>query len=83
MYFTPETLLNHVFEDLRKPKAPNNIGILSATEPATIKSDIDTRSQPRTTNTTANQKKNGLPRRSVTTARGRRRERGEETTAKP
>jgi hypothetical protein len=24
MYFTPETLLNHVFEDLRKPKAPNN-----------------------------------------------------------
>jgi hypothetical protein len=25
MYHTPETLLNHVFEDLRKPKAPNNI----------------------------------------------------------
>jgi hypothetical protein len=24
MYFTPETLLSHVFEDLRKPKAPNN-----------------------------------------------------------
>jgi hypothetical protein len=23
MYSTPETLLNHVFEDLRKPKAPN------------------------------------------------------------
>jgi hypothetical protein len=23
MYFTPETLLNHTFEDLRKPKAPN------------------------------------------------------------
>jgi hypothetical protein len=23
-YFTPKTLLNHVFEDLRKPKAPNN-----------------------------------------------------------
>jgi hypothetical protein len=23
MYFTPKTLLNHVFEDLRKPKAPN------------------------------------------------------------
>jgi hypothetical protein len=22
MYYTPETLLNHVFEDLRKPKAP-------------------------------------------------------------
>jgi hypothetical protein len=24
MYHTPETLLNHVFEDLWKPKAPNN-----------------------------------------------------------
>jgi hypothetical protein len=24
MYFTPETLLNHVFEVLRKPKAPNS-----------------------------------------------------------
>jgi hypothetical protein len=24
MYYIPETLLNHVFEDLRKPKAPNN-----------------------------------------------------------
>jgi hypothetical protein len=23
MYYTPETLLNHVFEDLRKPKARN------------------------------------------------------------
>jgi hypothetical protein len=23
MYYTPETLLNHVFEDLRKLKAPN------------------------------------------------------------
>jgi hypothetical protein len=23
MYYTPETLLNHVFEDLQKPKAPN------------------------------------------------------------
>jgi hypothetical protein len=23
MYHTPETLLNHVFEDLWKPKAPN------------------------------------------------------------
>jgi hypothetical protein len=23
MYYTPETSLNHVFEDLRKPKAPN------------------------------------------------------------
>jgi hypothetical protein len=23
-HYTPETLLNHVFEDLRKPKAPNN-----------------------------------------------------------
>jgi hypothetical protein len=25
MYFTPKTLLNHVFEDLWKPKAPNII----------------------------------------------------------
>jgi hypothetical protein len=24
MYYTPETLLNHVFEDLRKMKAPNS-----------------------------------------------------------
>jgi hypothetical protein len=24
MYHTPETLLNHVFEDLRKTKAPNS-----------------------------------------------------------
>jgi hypothetical protein len=24
MYYTPETLLHHVFEDLRKPKAPNS-----------------------------------------------------------
>jgi hypothetical protein len=24
MYYTPETLLNHVFEDLRKTKAPSN-----------------------------------------------------------
>jgi hypothetical protein len=29
MYHTPETLLNHVFEDLRKPKAPN-INILDS-----------------------------------------------------
>jgi hypothetical protein len=27
MYFTPETLLNHVFEDLRKPKVPNTVEI--------------------------------------------------------
>jgi hypothetical protein len=26
-HYTPETLLNHVFEDLRKPKAPNRIYI--------------------------------------------------------
>jgi hypothetical protein len=25
MYYTPEILLNHVFEDLRKPKAPNTM----------------------------------------------------------
>jgi hypothetical protein len=24
MHYTPETLLNHVFEDLREPKAPNS-----------------------------------------------------------
>jgi hypothetical protein len=24
MYYTPKTLLNHVFEDLQKPKAPNS-----------------------------------------------------------
>ena len=24
MYYTPKTLLNHVFEDLRKTKAPNS-----------------------------------------------------------
>jgi hypothetical protein len=25
MYYTPKTSLNHVFEDLRRPKAPNRI----------------------------------------------------------
>jgi hypothetical protein len=30
MYFTPEMLLNHVFEDLRKPKAPNTGGEVAA-----------------------------------------------------
>jgi hypothetical protein len=25
MYYTPEILLNHVFEDLRNPKAPNRV----------------------------------------------------------
>jgi hypothetical protein len=28
MYYTPETLSNRVFEDLRKPKAPNNAEVL-------------------------------------------------------
>jgi hypothetical protein len=28
MYYTPKTLLNHVFEDLRKPKAPNTFRII-------------------------------------------------------
>jgi hypothetical protein len=28
IYYTPETLLNHVFEDLRKTKAPNRGPIL-------------------------------------------------------
>src|SRR5688572_29496082 len=26
-HYTPETLLNHVFEDLRKPKAPNSMAM--------------------------------------------------------
>jgi hypothetical protein len=29
MYYTPETLLNHVFEDLEKTKAPNRSEKLS------------------------------------------------------
>jgi hypothetical protein len=28
MYYTPETLLNHVFEDLQKPKAPNSTHLM-------------------------------------------------------
>jgi hypothetical protein len=31
MYYTPETLLNHVFKDLRKTKAPNNNIIFGST----------------------------------------------------
>jgi hypothetical protein len=31
-HYTPEALLNHVFEDLRKPKAPNKAGLLAADE---------------------------------------------------
>jgi hypothetical protein len=27
MYYTPETLSNHVFEDLQKPKAPNRASL--------------------------------------------------------
>jgi hypothetical protein len=27
MYYTPETLLNHVFEDLRQTKAPNSFRV--------------------------------------------------------
>jgi hypothetical protein len=34
MYYTPEILLNHVFEDLRKTKAPNNILARFVNEPA-------------------------------------------------
>jgi hypothetical protein len=44
MYYTPETLLNHVFEDLWKPKAPNimykldfNIGGVSMDKPINVK----------------------------------------------
>jgi hypothetical protein len=29
MHHTPETLLNHVFEDLRKPKAPNSGSLIT------------------------------------------------------
>jgi hypothetical protein len=36
MYFTLETLLNHVFEDLRKPKAPNS-GLRLAAVQDTVK----------------------------------------------
>jgi hypothetical protein len=32
MYFTPKTLLNHVVEDLRKPKAPNRLDGLPRSE---------------------------------------------------
>jgi hypothetical protein len=32
MYYTPETLLNHVFEDLRKPKVPNIGRIVSSAD---------------------------------------------------
>jgi F-type H+-transporting ATPase subunit epsilon len=42
MYFTPETLLNHVFEDLRKPKAPNSsqIGVLPNHAPVNTAIDM-------------------------------------------
>jgi hypothetical protein len=45
MYYTPETLLNYVFEDLRKPKAPNN-DVLSdvaqlKTENSMLKSQVE------------------------------------------
>jgi hypothetical protein len=33
-HYTPETLLNHVFEDLRKPKAPNSARGQSSPPPA-------------------------------------------------
>jgi hypothetical protein len=33
MYYNPETLLNHVFEDLRKPKAPNMAEDKKSTDP--------------------------------------------------
>jgi hypothetical protein len=29
MYYTPETSLNHIFEDLRRPKAPNRVNALA------------------------------------------------------
>ena len=36
-HYTPETLLNHVFEDLRKPKAPNTMILLSTLEMRMLK----------------------------------------------
>jgi hypothetical protein len=39
MYHTPETLLNHVFEDLRKPKAPNK-QVFSATVSETAENTL-------------------------------------------
>jgi hypothetical protein len=32
-HYTPEILLNLVFEDLRKPKVPNNVSIEIQTKP--------------------------------------------------
>jgi hypothetical protein len=36
MYYTPETLLNYAFEDLRKPKAPNILFLAQIGEPSTM-----------------------------------------------
>jgi hypothetical protein len=36
-HYTPETLLNHVFEDLRKPKAPNSCVTRKKTTCATVR----------------------------------------------
>jgi hypothetical protein len=36
MYYTPETLLNHVFEDLRKPKAPNSNALVLLVGPQDV-----------------------------------------------
>jgi hypothetical protein len=40
MYYTPETLLNHVFEDLRKPKAPNTPSLVSVFLSIGIRADL-------------------------------------------
>jgi hypothetical protein len=39
MYFTPETLLNHAFEDLGKPKAPNNVVLWNGDPPTASPSE--------------------------------------------
>jgi hypothetical protein len=40
MYYTPETLLNHVFEDLRKPKAPNITPLISVNSEHTLGANL-------------------------------------------
>jgi hypothetical protein len=42
MYYTPETLLNHVFEDLRKPKAPNIYVVISQVLSIYIQTNTET-----------------------------------------
>jgi hypothetical protein len=41
MYYTPETLSNYVFEDLRKPKTPNKNTNCHTTPDSSIPVDTD------------------------------------------